>query len=163
MKTTASIIGLLLAAVASVAAAATGPVPMAASTTDYADGGQVRVIVKLRHIGVQHARPAIEDPDVVSLASRTGVPLRQSRRIEPRLRVLDLGVVAAPGSIEPALECCGPTRTSSTPSWTGDDMRTRYRATRCFPASGTCRMRSSRQAPWTRSAPGTLPPAAPGS
>ena len=41
--------------------------------------------------------------DVAALAGRTGVPLRQARRIRSNLRVLELGTIAAPGSIGAAL------------------------------------------------------------
>ncbi|MCJ7453142.1 MAG: S8 family serine peptidase, partial [Steroidobacteraceae bacterium] len=105
MKTSSLTTGLLAAVFACVAAAAPGSAPVANPSLDYPGGGQVRVIVKLRGAGATRgSRLVVDDPDVASLASRTGVPLRQSRRIESRLRVLELGVLAAPGSIEPALE-----------------------------------------------------------
>ncbi len=104
MKTTSLTAGLLLSIVACVAAAAARPAALPNPSLDYSDGGRVRVIVKLRGIGAQGVRADIDDRDVASLASRTGVPLRQTRSIDPGLRVLELGVVAAPGSVEPALE-----------------------------------------------------------
>ncbi len=105
MKTTSLIAGLLLAIAACASTSATESVPLAVPTLDLGEDGQVRVIVKLRGTArAQGAGPATEDPEVASIAGRTGVALRQIRRIESRLRVLDLGVLAAPGSIEPALE-----------------------------------------------------------
>jgi serine protease len=61
----------------------------------------VRVIVMLR------ATVAGSDggtADIAALAGRTGLALRQRRKIESRLRVVDVGVLAAPGSAGAALE-----------------------------------------------------------
>lgn len=103
MNTRFLVAGLLLALAAGTNAA-TDPAAVRAQESAGADGGEVRVIVKLRGGRAARVRAVGDDPDVASLASRTGVPLRQARRIESDLRVLKLGVLAAPGAIEPALD-----------------------------------------------------------
>ena len=105
MRRKSVIAGLLLAAVTGQVASATGQMPVAASSQDVADGGRVRVIVKLRGAATQvtASTSQTDTTDVVALAGRTGVSLRQTRRILPNLRVLEVEALAAPGSIGEAL------------------------------------------------------------
>jgi len=105
MRTTELLTGLLLlATVVSPVGVAAGQVPDPAPSWDIPDGSQVRVIVKFRSARAQGVASSIEAEDVTALAGRTGVRLRQTRRIEPRLRVLEVGTLAAPGSVAAALE-----------------------------------------------------------
>jgi len=105
MRTTSSIPGLLLlAVVACPIASATERGLVATTSQDVADGGQLRVIVKFRGSRAQGAAAATDAADVVALAGRTGVALRQTRRIQSNLRVLEVGTLAAPGSVAAALE-----------------------------------------------------------
>ena len=88
-----------LVAYSSLAAAGTG-VPVVTAVD--LGPGPARAIVKFRVAAtaqVVDAAPA----DVTQLAGRTGVGLRQARRITPRLSVVELGVVAAPGSVSAAI------------------------------------------------------------
>ena len=106
MRTNSSIPGLLLllAVVACPIASATERGLVATTFQDVADGGQLRVIVKFRGSRAQGAAAATDAADVVALAGRTGVALRQTRRIQSNLRVLEVGTLAAPGSVAAALE-----------------------------------------------------------
>jgi serine protease len=105
MRTIPLIAGLLLmCTAASPIASSTELVPLLMTAQDVTDAGQVQVIVKFRRTRVQDRAPVIDDSDVASLAGRTGVALRQARRIESRLRVLEIGTLAAPGSVGAALE-----------------------------------------------------------
>ncbi|MFO1407451.1 MAG: S8 family serine peptidase [Steroidobacteraceae bacterium] len=84
---------------------ANAPVVAAATEITAADLGRgpARVIVKLRNADAAVAGD--EAPaDLARLAGRTGVPLQQSRRITTRIRVVELGVVAAPGPVSAAID-----------------------------------------------------------
>jgi serine protease len=103
MRTTLCIPGLLLALVASASVIATGRAAPATATLDASGGSQVRVIVKFRAARSQGVTPAADTTDVVALSGRTGVALRQARKIKDNLRVLEVGTLAAPGSVAAAL------------------------------------------------------------
>ena len=66
--------------------------------------GPARVIVKFRSTDAATAVADEVPADVAQLAGRTGVPMTQQRRITPRLRVVVLDVVNAPGAVGAAIE-----------------------------------------------------------
>jgi serine protease len=103
MRANSLITAVLLAAISSATVSAAEQLQVASPSLDATDGTPVRVIVKLRGIRGQGGVPSSDTADVASLAVRSGVPLRQARRIESNLRVLEVGTLASPGSIGAAL------------------------------------------------------------
>jgi serine protease len=96
--------GLLLVAAIGASAYAGGYAPAHAAATEAGDTGAVRVIVRFRS---ESRRPDVlattDERDVAALASRTGVALRPTRSIQTGLRVIEVGTLAAPGSVAAAL------------------------------------------------------------
>ena len=88
-----------LIAYSSLATAGSGAPPVTAADLG---PGPARAIVKFRSAAAAPVEATVP-ADVTQLAERTGVSLRQSRRITPRLSVVELGVVAAPGSVSAAI------------------------------------------------------------
>ena len=66
--------------------------------------GQARVIVKFRSADAATAVADEAPADLAQLVDRTGVPMRQQRQITPRMRVVELDVVNAPGSVGAAID-----------------------------------------------------------
>jgi serine protease len=96
--------GLLLVAVIGTSANAAAATFVPPAAIDAADSGIVRVIVRLRS---ESRKPdsleTTDDRDVTALAGRTGVALRPTRSIQSGLRVIEVGTLAAPGSVGAAL------------------------------------------------------------